>query len=200
MRLHYKGQFSGDLRSLPRGERRPGAVPFREPESIGELAKLTSVIAVVCFVPLFLLYEWLGHVPSLFAACFGVLLSFAAALPHELLHAVCFREDVYLYHNLKQGMLFVVGPETMSRGRFILMSLLPNLVFGALPFAVFLLDHEMTILGAMGMTAIPMGAGDYLNVWHAARQMPRGARTYLDGFHSWWYMPGEEQDRQKREQ
>ena len=68
---------------------------------MGELAKLTSVIAVACFVPLFLLYEWLGYVPSLFAACFGVLLSFAAALPHELLHAVCFREDVYLYHNLK---------------------------------------------------------------------------------------------------
>ena len=189
MRLHYKGQFSGDLRSLPRGERRPGAVPFREPESMGELAKLTSVIAVVCFVPLFLLYEWLGHVPSLFAACFGVLLSFAAALPHELLHAVCFREDVYLYTNLRQGMLFVVGPEPMRKGRFLFMSMLPNLVFGFVPFALFLIEPSWSVLGTLGALSIPMGFGDYINVFNAATQMPRGARTYLYEFHSYWYLP-----------
>lgn len=58
----------------------------------------------------------------------GCILPMLTLFPHELLHAVCFKEDVYLYTNWKQGMLFVVGPESMSKSRFIFMSLLPNIV------------------------------------------------------------------------
>lgn len=53
--------------------------------------------------------------------------------PHELLHALCFKKDVYLYTNLKQGMLFVIGTETMSKGRFIFMSMLPNIISASSP-------------------------------------------------------------------
>ena len=66
----------------------------------------------------------------------GILFPFAILFPHEILHAICFKEDVYLYTNWKQGMLFVVGSETMSKGSFILMSMLPNVVFGILPYIV----------------------------------------------------------------
>ena len=58
-----------------------------------------------------------------------------------------------------------------------------------IPFVLFLIQPEWGILGAMGAMAIPMGAGDYLNVFNALTQMPKGARTYLHGFNSWWYMP-----------
>ena len=33
-------------------------------------------------------------------------------------------------------MLFVVGTETMSKGRFIFMSMLPNLIFGIVPYVI----------------------------------------------------------------
>ncbi|MCI8497238.1 MAG: DUF3267 domain-containing protein, partial [Clostridiales bacterium] len=33
------------------------------------------------------------------------------------------------------------------------------------------------------------GAGDYYNVFNALTQMPKGARTYLYQFNSFWYMP-----------
>ena len=36
-----------------------------------------------------------------------------------------------------------------------------------------------------------MGSGDYYNIINALTQMPRGARTYLHGFHSYWYLPEE---------
>lgn len=42
----------------------------------------------------------------------------------------------------------------------------------------------------VGALALGAGAADYYNVFHAITQMPRGARTYLYGFHSWWYLPG----------
>ena len=109
--------------------------------------------------------------------------------PHEILHASCFKEEVYLYTNFSKGMLFVVGPEDMTKGRFIFMSMLPNLVFGFIPFIIFLFVPKLVVLGAMGSICIGMGFGDYFNVFNAIRQMPKGALTYLSGFHSYWYLP-----------
>ena len=36
---------------------------------------------------------------------------------------------------------------------------------------------------------ISFGGGDYMNVWNALRQMPRGSIQQISGFHSYWYMP-----------
>lgn len=44
----------------------------------------------------------------------------------------------------------------------------------------------LTVLGVFGIAS---GAGDYLNVFHAITQMPKHSRTYLNGFHSYWYLP-----------
>ena len=94
---------------------------------------------------------------------------------------------------LKQGMLFVIGPEDMSKGRFIFMSLLPNIVFGFIPFALFLICPELRLLGTFGMLSIASGAGDYLNVFNALTQMPKDSLTYLSEFHSYWYLPARPQ-------
>lgn len=93
----------------------------------------------------------------------GCVISLLLAFPHELLHAVCFKRDVYLYTNRKDGMLFVIGTEDMSKVRYIFMSMLPNLIFGFIPFAVFLINPQWKLLGCIGAFSIPMGAGDYFN-------------------------------------
>ena len=36
-----------------------------------------------------------------------------------------------------------MSPEDMSKARYILMSLLPNLIFGILPFLLFLLNPDL---------------------------------------------------------
>jgi hypothetical protein len=85
-------------------------------------------------------------------------------------------------------MLFVVGPEDMSKGRFIFMSLLPSIVFGLIPYIAGFTMHNV-FLATLGAMSLGMGAGDYINVWNALWQMPKGALTYLYGFHSFWYRP-----------
>ena len=119
----------------------------------------------------------------------GCLCSMLVLFPHELLHAVCFKKDVYLYTNWSQGMLFVVGPEDMSKARFIFMSLLPNIVFGFLPYILGMIFPKCLFLLSLGVLSAGMGAGDYYNVFNALTQMPKGARTYLYKFNSYWYMP-----------
>ncbi len=195
MKLVYKGEFSGDPADLPHGEHKPGAVPFREiqdPKKLGIVANVVAfVITIVCvFAYSFRMalagVAWEKSWPLLLV---GAGLSVLCLFPHEFLHAICFRETVYLYTNLKQGMLFVTGPEDMSKGRFIFLSLCPNLVFGLIPFLMGMIWPQFVALGMLGALSLGAGAADYYNVFHAVTQMPRGARTYLYGFHSWWYLP-----------
>ena len=94
-----------------------------------------------------------------------------------------------MYTNLKQGMLFVVGTETMSKGRYVFMSLFPNIIFGLIPFILAMIFPSLALLGFFGAFCLSMGAGDYYNVFNALTQMPKGSRTYLHKFNSFWYMP-----------
>ena len=186
MKFHYMGKYSGDPKTLPAGDPVPNAVPFREPKDSKTLGWVASGIALVLLVitgGIFLLRcrgMW---------NTWGFVLYLLSLVPHEYLHALCFKEDVYMYQNLKQGMLFVIGPEHMSKGRFIFMSLLPNILFGFIPFVLFLINPDLRLIGTLGTLSIASGAGDYLNVFNALTQMPRGSYTYLHEFHSYWYIP-----------
>ncbi|MGN0405237.1 MAG: DUF3267 domain-containing protein [Bariatricus sp.] len=187
MKLIYKGKYNGDVSTLPHGEHKPGAVKFKEFDDSKTLGIVANIIGFVLTIGLLIVFAVRAGVHH-----FSVLACLASILclfPHEILHAICFKKEVYLYTNLKQGMLFVVGPEDMSKARFIFMSLLPNLVFGLIPYVIFLAFPEQRFLGTLGALCLGMGAGDYYNVFNALTQMPKGARTYLYQFNSYWYMP-----------
>ncbi len=187
MKLIYKGKFDGNPESIPCGEHMPGAMKFKEfddPKKMTVFANLAAIVLLVALLALFFLRTG-GFVLTLW----GYILPLLTLFPHELLHAVCFKNEVYLYTYFKQGALFVVGPETMSKKRFIFLSLLPNVVFGFLPYTVAMLFPSFEVLGVFGATCIAMGAGDYYNVFNAATQMPNGAKTYMYQFNSYWYMP-----------
>lgn len=192
MKLHYKGKYDLNPDSLPHGEHIPGAVPFKEAKDSRQLAIIANAASVVIMV-LLAVPAWFRCRGYLFASpfqmMFGAIASMLILFPHEILHALCFKGDVYLYTNWKQGLLFVVGPETMSKGRFIFMSLFPNLVFGIIPYLLGMLLPNLVFAVVLGILATGMGAGDYYNVFNAATQMPRGSRTYLYQFNSYWYIP-----------
>ena len=67
------------------------------------------------------------------------------------------------------------------------MSLLPNIVFGLIPFVIFFINKDMCLMGVFGALSLSMGFGDYINVFNALTQMPKGSKTYLNGFRSYWY-------------
>ena len=194
MKLVYKGKYTCEA-DLPVREHPAGYVPFRE---LGDMQKLATVLNLVS-IPLFVLtvggFFWFGRAylgdGSLLVAL-GMILPMLTLFPHELLHAICFKGEVELWTNFKMGMLFVVGTEDMSKARFVFMSLLPNLVFGFVPYVLFLLHPQWLLLGAMGAIALPMGIGDYYNVYNCLTQVPKGALVYLSGMHSYWYILKEE--------
>lgn len=206
MKLHYMGKYDMNPESLPCKEHQPGAVAFKEakdPKTIGIIANVLSIFITIFLIGL-LVFKVIFTTPevrnaaeylieSLFGSFFGIflacLLPLGCLFPHELLHAVCFKDDCYLYTNLRNGLLFVIGPETMSKKRFIFLSLLPNIVLGLIPYLIGIVFPKIPILGIFGAILIGMGAGDYYNVFNAITQMPKGSRTYLYKFNSYWYMP-----------
>lgn len=193
VKIKWMGKFDGNLENLPHGEHKPGAVQFKEANDMKKLGLVLNLMAVplmlIFYAIVFLrgnMQEIMDHFYTYWA---GIVAALVCLVPHEFIHAICFRKEAYIYTNLKNGLLFVVGPEDMSKSRFVIMSLMPNLLFGFLPFILYLIFPQMGFLGILGATSIPMGIGDYYNVFNALTQMPRGARTYLYGFHSWWYFP-----------
>lgn len=85
-------------------------------------------------------------------------------------------------------MLFVVGTETISKGRFIFMSMLPNLIFGIVPYVIGMIFPKFIFLTMFGMICTSMGAGDYYNVFNAIRQVPKNGIVYMSGMRSYWYV------------
>ena len=189
VKFHFAGRYNDDPESLITHPHEPGCVPFKEAPDMKKLSLIVNALALVIGVITIMTYMIVGRKPL---EIWGWVLFLVTLIPHEFLHALCFKGDVYMYENLKRGMLFVVGPGTFTKGEFVFMSMLPNLVFGFIPFLIFLIDPSHSILGTLGAIAISAGAGDYYNVFNAVTQMPRGARTYLHGTSSYWYMPEEE--------
>ena len=191
MKLHYKGKFEGNTELLPSGEleKHSNAVKFKEIDDIKKLFIIMNIIAVVVGIILIIIYNIrIGELTNI--SWIGAILACLTLFPHELLHAICFKKDVDMY--LADGGAFVCGTENMSKFRFIFMSMLPNIIFGFIPFTIFLFFPQFTALGSLGAIAISMGVGDYYNVFNALTQMPRGARCFMEKQNSYWYMPEEE--------
>ena len=192
MRIIWKGKFDGNEESLPHGEHKPNAVKFQEIDDIKKLGLVLNLLSVPLMIVTYAIVLLRGGFDVILEHFWiywaGILAAIACLIPHEFIHAMCFRKEAYIYTNLKYGMLFVVATEDMSKSHFIVMSLMPNLIFGFVPFLLF---PQLGFLGILGATSIPMGIGDYYNIINALTQMPKGARTYLHGFHSYWYLPEE---------
>ena len=136
MKLHYAGKYNLNPESLPHGEHRPGAVPFKELQNPRDFAVFIN------------------------AGCLAVT---------ALLMALAF---------WRSGGFYRAPPQ---EGRVIRAADFPFLAGMLFPRLLYFL-----VLGAL---TIGMGFGDYYNVHNALTQMPKGARTYLYGFHSFWYLP-----------
>ena len=188
MRLHYKGKFDGNVDKLPSGEleKHEDAIKFKEIDDVKKLMTVMNIVAGVMVIILWGVYCWKSG-GFLGLNGIGIILALLTLFPHEILHAICFKEDVDIY--LADGGAFVCGTETMSKFRFVFMSLLPNIIFGFIPFIIFLIFPKMTVLGTLGLMGISMGVGDYYNVFNSLTQMPKGARCFMEKQNSYWYMP-----------
>lgn len=194
VKLVFKGKYSGDEATLPQREHPEGFKIFKEPDSkkFMLIANGVSLGVTVLFLVITLLVSGKYLIADIEAGkswpmLLACVLPMAAIVPHELIHAICMKETVYMYSYFQAGAMFVLSLEDMAKTRFVLMSLMPNVVFGFIPFVISLVCPHLYWLGVFGALSIGAGAGDYINVFNALTQVPKGAKIYSSGFHSYWY-------------
>ena len=197
MNLVWKGKYEEESQ-LDEGELPPEAVQFKEPDSPAKLNLMSSLFIIPSLVlvgiAIFLKQQMglLGNMPDVFNLT-GVLLAFLMIIPHEIIHALVFPQEaeVHIWYSLKDVMFFVHSTYPLSKKQFIIMALLPSLIFGVIPLIIWMFIPESHVLSnsviSFATFSLLLGAGDYLNVFNAARQMPKGAVTQLSGFNSYWY-------------
>ena len=196
LKLIYKGVYKNN-EQLPTGVLPEGAVKFKEAKNMTEMVIISSIfiLPAILGVSLFLIGSLLLHGDLTTDITYlGMLVSLLFLLPHEFLHAVCFGKEaeVEFFVAPQQLAMFVTSTQPITKRRYIFMSLLPNLAFGWLPLAVWMILPFNTVfsnhLFTFSVFSILFGVGDYLNVFNAARQMPKNSMQQLSGFNSYWFI------------
>lgn len=186
MIFHYAGKYNGDENSLPYKEHHPNAIPFKEPKDMKKYSLIANLGCVLIMIVLVIPFLLMGikYIPnSKIQMVAGGICGGLSMFPHELLHAVCFKKDVYMYNDLIHGLMFVVGTEDMSKARFIFMCLCPNLILGIIPYILFLIFPQLVGVGLFGIICIGTGFGDYLNIYNSIKYSLQGTTQgrYLTG-------------------
>lgn len=186
MKLVYKGAYNGNEDSLPQDKLYPDSKLIDGNSDNNKMLNILNIIAIVLDVFFLIIFCIISEKKF---DTYGVVLGALSLVPHEFLHAICFKNEVYMYYWKEKMCMFVIGTESMSKIRFVFMSLLPNIVFGFVPFILYICNDSFTVLGSMGVITIGMGVGDYYNVINVLRKVPKGAKIYNYKFNTYYYMP-----------
>lgn len=200
MKLVNKGIFKNE-EELPKGNLPSNAVKFREPDTAKELNKkvIIFILPAIGLAGIIILLAMFIHGDKIkmnygLSVFIGLFFSYLCIIPHELLHGICFGKKavVELYFAPKKLMAFVVSNQPISKTRFILLSLCPNIIFGWIPLILWAIFPTMpyhNVVFYFSLISIAMGGGDYMNVWNAIIQMPKGSMQQMSGFNSYWFIP-----------
>lgn len=121
-------------------------------------------------------------------------LNFMLTILHELIHAVTVpaRHEKQIWSHLDKGVLFVFFPEPVSRARFIVVSLAPNIVLAFVPWILLMVYAADLSTQAYWWIFIQVmlmavgGIGDYANTFHTLTQVPKNGRVHSYGVNSYW--------------
>ncbi|MBR7082032.1 MAG: DUF3267 domain-containing protein [Oscillospiraceae bacterium] len=220
MAIKFKGYRKDIKKALPESDLPDNAVKFREPNSVFALnmwALLFSIPAILIVVgfaflkrriypeQISLFYKLIissefynlpvsALLNALYNCIISLLLFLLCIVPHELLHAIAFHRDADVDIYFTSSVALCYSHDVISKRRFIGLSLLPSFVLGILPLIVWLFippsSNAADIVYFTAALNFIAGAGDFMNVFNAMTQMPRGTYQQLSGFNSYWfYLP-----------
>lgn len=133
-----------------------------------------------------------GKTGVIFAFMLAVL--FLLTYVHELIHALFYPKEAVktIWKSPKQGAYFVYCEASVKKSRFILLCAAPAVILGILPFTAWYLladfipmPYSLAVVFTAWIMTV-MSIGDYANIYNAARQVPKGAKVFNYGMHSYW--------------
>lgn len=203
LNIHIKGKFE-DESQLIQGKKLPeNAVQFQEGETIHSAFQLGFALILPIMLPMILFsimrcskIDKKLVFDSSFAIAVIVIFILGRILTylHEFIHAIFYPEEAEktIWKDKKHGAYFIYCDVAVTKIRFVILSIAPSIVLGIIPFFVWysiapLLETEW-IVCIMVLTWMMtfMSMGDYANIFNAIIQVPKNAKIFNYGMHSYW--------------
>lgn len=179
------------------------AIPFREGDTISAAFLLGAVLSLPIMIPMIIASlirffqldsQWGLNLHFFIAAALTVFSMQLLTYVHEFIHAALYPKEAVktIWKDKKHGAYFVYCDAKVSKTRFIILCLAPAVILGILPFFLWLaicpilstVWRFFTMILTWAMTF--MAIGDYANVFNAVRQVPKEAKIFNYGVHSYW--------------
>lgn len=204
LNIKFRGVFENE-RQLEAASNSNVCIQFEEPEDINALMKngfflslpiiiSSLMIAGVAFFDV-VSNNQCEKKDIIFSIIFSSIIILLYQFLHEIIHALLFPhkalKEIYVSKDLSS--LFVYCTSPVSKIRFIIITIAPNIILGVVPLFTAVLCREVLspvpvmILIITGYISIVMGIGDYCNIYNAVYQVPAGAYIFNSGLHSYWY-------------
>lgn len=190
MKLYFCGKYYKNKEKIPYKNNDKGKIIDikKTDKQIIKYSNIFKLLLIIFLsIPFFIISKEIIKFKLLdfFSAC---ILGYISIYIHELLHALCFKEEVYIFFDFIKGIAFTVGTEDMSKNKYIFTCLFPNIVLGIIPYSIFLLNNTAIFLGIYGAICITTGYQDFINIYNVIRYTPKKSIIYLNGLNAFWYL------------
>lgn len=191
MKIKYMGKLDSETNPLPTNNLKEGAIRFNEPENVKKRYLWTNIIALILvgimFVPEYLTVLF-RNIDSIDLS--NLFIYFILANILLVLSKLCqfyFYKEIYMFKIPRVGFAGVYTTE-FTKKKYIAINLIPNIIFGFLPYYISLIIGNY-FLGIAAIFVIAVSVGDLVDVYHAFVEMPPGSKTFLYQFNNYWYLP-----------
>lgn len=201
--IEFKGNYIAE-KDLIQGQKLPqNAVQFREGETVQDafmtgfflMLPIMSVIIATSVQRCLQVQRHLTFSGRTIIAVVIVIVSiWLLTYIHEIIHGLLYprgsKKTIWRYS--KNGMFFVYCDAHVSKKRFIIINIVPSIILGIIPFIAWtMFMHYLSVEYIIGTMFIVwymtfMSMGDYTNVYNSIRQVPKDAKIFNYGMHSYW--------------
>ena len=200
LNIRYKGKYKDEKQLKEDSTLYKNAIMFEEEATVTEAFKKGTLLSLPIFLVMLVLaivMIRINHIKfsyDILHLAISSMLLLPLLYVHEIIHALTFpiKEKKDIYSKPQEMALFVYSNALVSKKRFILICLMPALILGILPYTIgivfiniipskFLIDIlYISIAMFMG------GIGDFTNVYNTLKQVPKNAKVFNYGYHSYW--------------
>lgn len=203
LNIHIKGEFK-DEQQLIQGKKLPvNAIQFQEGETLQSAFRLGFIFSLPIMLPIIILSvircsgidkKLKFDINFIIAAVIVIIIGQILVYLHEFIHAVFYpkESEKTIWKYTKQGAYFIYCDAKVSKTRFIILCIAPSVILGIIPFLIWYITAPlfsaewivciMVLTWAMTFLSI----GDFANIFNAITQVPKNAKIFNYGIHSYW--------------
>lgn len=144
-----------------------------------------SIMFIISVIVIFFVMINKNIISEIYNIFVGLLLGFLSLPVHEILHAIWYKDETYLYMDFFRGNAFVISKEVVKRNKYIFISLFPNIILGILPTMIGILFRN-TFLCFFGLYNFFIGIYDFINIFYVYKNVPKTSKIFLNKNGGFW--------------